>query len=433
MKISHTALPRIRLTVLVVFAAICAVIFGYLWVSSGGRLPLISRTGYRVSVDIPTVSNLVDNSDVMIAGVKVGRVVGLDVRGGQAHATMQLDSNQPLHQGATVAVRVKTLISETYLQIIDGTGPALPNGATLPAGSGTPAVELDDVLASLDPATRNALASAVRSSGLATNGTAQSISQALSGLGQLGRQGKDALDALASQSADLQAITGNAAVLLAALNTRQGEIAALVQDANQLASATAGNAGDVRAVVNKLPGTLSSANNASSGITSLSGALQPVASDLNAAAPSLSQALRQLPPVASGLRALLPTLDGVLAEAPGTLVRVPAVADDVNQLIPSLQQDLLQVNPMLSYLEPYGQDIVHMFVNWGASLSTGDASGNMIRLLPVLNRQAVTGIPVNTNIGPLNERNPYPAPGEAQNPQPWNGQYPRVTTEQLPK
>ncbi|AJE87260.1 virulence factor Mce family protein [Streptomyces albus] len=429
MRIPHSALPRIRLTVLVAFTVVCAMIFGYLWTHSGGSLPVITKKGYRIKLDIPKVSNLVENSDVMVAGVPIGKVAAIDVEGQQARVTMQLDDHAPLHGGAKIQVREKTLISETFLQVTDGKGKALPNGATLPSGSAAPAVEVDDILASLDPSTRKALGSSLRSLGMATDGTSRSISQALAGLGQLGNEGKTALDALAAQSDDLRRLTGNTAVLLAALNTRRGQISQLVSDGNSLASATAGNAGAVRQVVRQLPGTLDSAKTASGDITELSAALKPVAKDLRKTAPSLNAALRQLPPVASSLRALLPTLNSVLNKAPGTLTRVPTVATDLNRLLPSLEQDLLQVNPMLSYLRPYGQDISHLFVNWGASLSTGDSDGTILRLLPVLSGQMVTGLPITTNKGPFNQRNPYPAPGGAQDPNPFTGEYPRVEKE----
>jgi phospholipid/cholesterol/gamma-HCH transport system substrate-binding protein len=433
MKISRSALPKIRLMVLGVFTAICALVFGYLWLHSGGTLPAISSTGYRITVDIPRVSNLVQDSDVMVAGVPVGHVVALQPQGSQARVTMQLDEAMPLHHGAKVQVGEKTLVNETFLQITDGHGPALRNGATLPAGSGTPAVELNDILASLTPSTRTVLASLIRSLGLSTSGTQQSLSEALAGLGDAGRQGKTTLDALSAQSGELRAITGNTATLLAALNTRQGEIAQLVTDANQLASATADNTQDVQSAVNKLPGVISSASNASSSIDDLASALNPVAKDLNAAGPPLSQALQQLPPATAALRALMPTLDNVLAEAPSTLSRVPATATAADQLMPSLEQDLLQVNPMLAYLQPYGEDIAHLFVNWGASLATGDGNGKALRLLPVVNRQAVTGVPVNTNVGALNERNPYPAAGTANDPVPFTGTYPHVQKGQPSK
>ncbi|HVV08324.1 MlaD family protein [Amycolatopsis sp.] len=432
MNIPHAALPKIRLVILTIFVLLCALIFGYLWVSSGGRLPLVSKDGYRVSLDIPKVSNLVDNSDVTMAGVTVGKVAAISVTGNTAHVTMQLDSNAPLHEGATVQVREKTLVDETFLEITEGKGAVLPDGATLPAGSAKPAVELNDVLVSLDAGTRNALGSSLRSLGVATDGSRQDISQALTGLGELGRNGKTALDALAAQSDDLRHLTGSAATLLAALDTRQGEIADLVDNANQLAAATADNGASLQAVMRKLPGVLDTARGATSSVSQLSAALTPVAADLRAAGPDLNTALEQLPKAVAGLRGILPALDAVLGKAPATLDRVPPAASDLTALFPSLQNDLLQLNPMLTYLEPYGQDIAHLFVNWGASLNTGNQQGQALRLLPVLNRQAVTGVPLNTNIGPLNERNPYPAPG-AVNPVPFTGQYPQVQQDPAPR
>ncbi|WP_233459060.1 MlaD family protein [Amycolatopsis acidiphila] len=385
-----------------------------------------------MSLDIPKVSNLVDNSDVTIAGVTVGKVAALQVTGDVARVTVQLDSNAPLHAGATVQVRQKTLVDETFLEVTDGRGPELANGASLPDGSAKPAVELNDVLVSLDGGTRQALAESLRSLGMATQDSRQDIDRALSGLGELGRNGKTALDALAAQSDDLKQLTSGAATLLAALDTREGEIANLVDDADQLAGATADNGQSLQSVMQKVPGVLDSANEATSSVSKLSGALAPVAQDLRAAAPDLDTALQQLPRAADGLRGILPALDQVLGKAPATVQRIQPVATDLTTLIPSLQNDLLQLNPMLTYLEPYGQDIAHLFVNWGASLMTGDKNGKALRLLPVINRQAVTGVPLNTNIGPLNERNPYPAPG-AVDPVPFTGQYPHVNQAPAPR
>lgn len=433
MKISPSALPKIRLTVLIVFAVVCVTIFGYLWVNSGGRLPVISNKGYRVSLNIPKVSNLVPNSDVTIAGVRIGRVVNLEPSPEGARVTLQLDHNAPLHQGTKAQVREKTLVNETFVQLADGTGAPLANGTTLPPGSGKPAVQVNDVLQSLDPGTRDALGATIRSSGVATAGTRGNLQQTLNGLGDLGHRGKNTLSALSAQSDDLRKLTGSSATLIAALNTRQGRIAEMVQDSNQLAQVTSDNHKDVEAVVQKLPGVLDSARHATPAVNDLSSALGPVASDLNAAAPGLSHALVELPQTSASLRGALPKLDGVLQTAPPTLTRIPSVASEANQLIPNLQADLSQVNPMLTYLQPYGPDVAHMFVNWGASLPTGNVDGKALRLLPVLSPQAPTGVPLNTNIGPLNRRDPYPAPAQGDNPGPWKGSYPRVQKEGPPR
>lgn len=426
MRIPSGLVPHIRTLVLAVFIAACAGLFGYLWLNSGGRLPGISQAGYTAEVQFRTASNLVYDSDITIAGVKVGKVQALRTEGDLAHVTMRLDENALLHEGATVQVRNKTLIEETYLEITDGHGPALPSGTVLPPSAGKEAVELDDVLTSLDKPTKESLGTLVRSLGAGTKDTKQGVSQALQGLGDLGREGHGALAALSAQSADLQQLTGNTAKLLAALDTRQGQIADLVTDADKLTQATAGSDTELREVLRRLPGLMDTAKNASGGLSRLSPALGPVAGGLNAAAPDLDAALRELPATSADLRGLLPSLNGVLDAAPGTLQRVPAVAADASKFLPTLNVALGDVNPMLSYLVPYGRDVAAFFTNIGQVTARGDANGNAIRLFMVFNEQSVKGLPANIDVGPLKKNNPYPAPGQSANPGAFTGSYPRV-------
>lgn len=427
MIIKKSLVPHIRLAVVLAFMAACATFFGYLWIGSGGSIPLITSDGYRVSLNIPHVSNLVKSSDVMAAGVRIGKVADIHVDGDQAAVTMQLDSGpRPLHQGATVVVRYKTLLEETFLEVVDGTGPAIPDGAHLPDGSGKPAVELNDVLNSLDQPTREALASSVRSLGAATADGHQSISAALTGLGEAARQGKDALGALAAQSDDLRKLTGDAASLVAALDSRQGQIAQLVTDAEQLTSVTAGGKGDIEAVMRRLPGLLDSARTASTGLSDLSKSLAPIAANLKTAAPDVSAALRELPQTAADLRGLLPSLNGVLDGAPATLARVPVVAGDATALIPPVDIALRDVNPMLTYLRPYARELTGFFVNFGQSLNT---QNGVLKMVLVANEQSARGLPLTTNPPVFDRTNPYPAPGSLNDPRPFSGQYPRVQQE----
>ncbi|WP_116200532.1 MlaD family protein [Amycolatopsis circi] len=429
MRIPHAVLPVLRLVMLLAFVLVCALVFGYLWVSSGGKLPVVSQPGYQVVLHLDKASNLVKDSDVMVAGVKVGKVDQLSVQGGKADVVLQLEKSAPLHQGATVQVRAKTLINETFLEITDGRGQELASGTVLPDSAGKPATELNDVLASLDPGTRNALASSVRSLGAATKDGKASISQALQGLGDLGREGKTTLDALAGQSEDLKHLMGSTTTLLAALDTRQGEIGQLVDNANQLVSATSGNSKQLEDVLRKLPGLMDTARTATGSLNKVSGALSPVAANLNIAAPDLSAALKELPQTSADLRALLPSLNGVLAQAPATLQRVPAVAQDVRNLVPALQVDLSDLNPMLGFLRPYGHDLAAFFTNFAQTLATGDANGRAFRVFSINNEQTLKGNPLNTNIGPLNKFNAYPLPGSATNPGPANNPYPHVQPE----
>jgi phospholipid/cholesterol/gamma-HCH transport system substrate-binding protein len=429
MRIPHRAQPKIRVGILAVFFAVCALVFGYLWVNSGGRIPGVSDDGYLVSLDMPHVSNLVYDSDVMIAGVKVGKVASLGVHGNDAHVTMRLTSQAPLHEGARVQVRAKTLVQETYLEITDGRGRAIPAGGSLPTTAAKPYTDLNAVLASLDPATRKALGSVVNELGATTSGTRESISQALTGLGQLGTRGKTALDAVAAQSGDLKQLTNRAAALLAALNTRQGEIAGAVRSANELTKATSGESDDISVAMRRLPGVLVNARAAGASLEDLSANLAPVATNLEAAAPDLNAAIAQLPQTSTDLRGLVPSLNSVLDRAPATLKRIPQTAADLTHLIPGLKVDLADVNPMLAYLEPYGHDIAAWFTGFAGVLSTGDATSHLVQAMLVFNQQSYKGLPINTNVGLLDQSNPYPAPGSNAHPGPWSGTYPRVTAE----
>jgi phospholipid/cholesterol/gamma-HCH transport system substrate-binding protein len=405
-----------QLLTLILFGLLCAVVFGYLWVNSGGKLPGVTKTTYQVTAVFPRVANLVYFGDVMVAGVKVGKVATVSPQGDQARVVMDLDSYYPLHQGVTAQVRAKTLIEESFVELTDGTGAPLPSGTVLPKEAAHPPTELNDVLVSLSGQTRDALAAEMRSLGAATEGSKQSISDAMQGLGALGRGGYTALDALNAQSEQLKQLTGNTATMLTALNTQRGEIAQLVSDSNRLFSATADGQQDLEETMRTLPPVLASARNASSSLTDLGDALEPVARNLNDAAPDLSAALDELPDTARDLRDLVPDLDDALHKAPDTLRRVPDTSRDVRDLVPVGEDDLADLNPTLGYLKPYAKDIAGFLTNFGAVGAHGDANGNWLSVALDARPGTVTGLPINTNIGPLKAHTPYMKPGGGFNP-----------------
>lgn len=429
MRIPHSSLPKLRLLTVIVFALFCCLVFGWLWVKMGGQIKGVTTDGYFVGASVPDADNLVYDSDVMMAGVRVGKVRDLKLKDGRATFQMQLeDEVAPLHEGATVRVRAKTLVEETYLEIVDGDGEKIDDGETLPASAARKSVQLGDVLKDLDPKTREALSGTLQALGKSTVGRRNDISGVMTALGDLGREGHDAVDALAAQSEDLEVLATQSAKVLSALDTRRGRIAQLVRDARDLTAATAGGRKDVETTLRRLPGLLHSAEAASGSLTDLGGALSPVAANLDAVAPDLTAALRELPGTTRDLRRLLPSLDNVLDRAPGTLRRTPVLAKDVSDLVPPLRVDLADVNPMLAYLKPYGRDLAAYFTNVGAQFTHGeDVNGHYARVFTIFNEQSIKGLPIpSLNKGLLDKSNAYPGPGEASRPGPYDGTYPRV-------
>ena len=432
MRIPHAAVPRLKGAVVIAFMVMCTLMFGYLWVNMGGTLPVVSSDGYRVAFETEDADNLVYDSDVMVAGVRVGKVRDLEEEDGTAHVVVQINDNAvfPLHEGAQIRLRSKTLVEETYVEIVDGDGEELPNNATLPAEDVVKSVQLDDVLTSLDRETRRDLGRVIRSLGKATDQSGPQLSQTLTGLGRLGRDGYDALDALESQSTDLRRLVVATGDVMTALDSGQGDIVELVEQADLLTSSTAGQREDIEATLRALPGVLATAREATTSLSSLSGDLRPITTSLRDAAPSLTAALRELPATTQDLRALLPSLDRTLDLAPGTLKRVPDTADALVDIIPTTRAVLADVNPMLAFLQPYGPDLAAFMSNWAAMLGDSDVNGHYLRIFPVLNAQSLKGNPLPLNSGILDMSNAYPRPGESVDPGPFEGTYPRVERDE---
>jgi phospholipid/cholesterol/gamma-HCH transport system substrate-binding protein len=419
-----------KLVVLATAFVLALVYIGYLLDRAGVSNPLTGSGSYTLSFEAGDVDNLIPVGDVAIAGVNVGKVESITRQNGRANVVVSLDQDAaPVHGGLTVRVGAKSLAGESYVDIMDGTGAPLSSGTKLPPSAVRPAVQLRDIVNSLDPETRKSLGGLLRTAGAGTLDSEDDVAKTMTGLGQLGREGYTAVDAISAQSRDLTTLAQQTTTVLGALNSGQGQIATLVEQAQRLTSATSGQEQSLTDTVRELPGVLTSTRTAAGKLRELSSAVAPVASDLNSASPYLDTALQQLPGTTSDLRGLLPSLTGTLQEAPATLDRVPTLAQDANALIPQLRTTMTDLNPMLGYLAPYGPELGAFFSNFGAMLNYTDEAGiHFFRLEPDLgNDRIVKGIPLQLP-KLLTGNNPYPAPGQsdARTGRPFTRLYPQA-------
>lgn len=405
----------------------CMVGFAYLWSRAGGGIP--TGDDYRVSFLAGDIKNLQDGGDVRVAGVRVGKVVSREVEGEQVRVALELDpSVAPLHEGATVRIGLKSLIGQSMVVVEDGEGEAIADGSVLPAGSVSPAVDIDEVVTTFDPETRALLASALTRVGAVSEGTEESIQQVRDGLGRIGREGFTATDALAAQSADLADLTRQTTTLLASLNTRRTALTSLIDSSERITTTIAGRKDDLARTVRSLPALLAAAEDAGVALGGLSGDLRPVAADLEASAANLRVALRQLPPVTRDLRAVMPVALSALRRADSTLAELPGLAGNLTDISPALDLLLRNVNPVLGYVQPYAYDIGSFFGNFGGSFDYPVENGvRPARLAAVFSQDSLRGNPLKLpELNPLHYANPYPAPGGAGRLDPFGGTYPRV-------
>ncbi|HEY9414240.1 MAG TPA: MlaD family protein, partial [Pseudonocardia sp.] len=365
-------------TVLAFFGGVTLLI-GFLISQAGGDIPGFSKSyTYKIAFDVPTTANVVEFVDVYTAGVPVGKIESVKRQdANRVRITINLDDEvTPVHHGATVQISEKALTGQPMIRLVQGTGAEeYPSGSVLPPESVLPPVQLRDVLAGLNTPTRDSLGSLTRSLSAGTDGRQKDISGIMAGLSDLGNNGDTVLQAVAAQSADLEAVSGQLSQLMDALDVGQGQVAQLVSSANRLTAATAGQRAALEDSLRKMPGVLESATAASDDITRLSNSLRPVAADLRGASPDLSDALTHLPSAGRDLRASLRPLTDVLDGASPTLHRTDRFKDETDKFVSPAIDVLRDLNPILRYIAPYSHEVMAFFTNTGAAFHQFDVDG----------------------------------------------------------
>ena len=86
-----------------------------------------------LSIEFGNVAGLDNKSAVRLAGVRVGKVKRIRLRGGKAIVELELDREVELRQGASAAVASLGLLGEKYVELVPGPVGAseLPEGATI--------------------------------------------------------------------------------------------------------------------------------------------------------------------------------------------------------------------------------------------------------------------------------------------------------------
>jgi virulence factor Mce-like protein len=139
---------------------------------------------YQVKAHFPTVNGVIEGSDVFFGGVRVGNVSDLKVDPDAHGATVTLNIEKkyaPVHEGAKVAVRPKSLLGEKYIAatVGDPSKPAICDGCQLPDSATAVNVELDELINILDEPTRKELQQLISNLGTGLAGQGPNTNQLL--------------------------------------------------------------------------------------------------------------------------------------------------------------------------------------------------------------------------------------------------------------
>jgi phospholipid/cholesterol/gamma-HCH transport system substrate-binding protein len=187
------------------------------------RLPLVSGDLTEYEAAFSDASGLVEGEEVRIAGVKVGKVTEIALRGDKVVATFGV-SGVKLGDRSTASIEVKTLLGQHYLAVASRGSEPLDEDATIPLGrTSTPLNivpafnQLADQSAKIDTAQ---LADAFDALAKLEEDTAPHVRDTLRGLGRLSQT-------ISSRDAELRQ-------LLARANQVSGVVAARDREFTEL-------------------------------------------------------------------------------------------------------------------------------------------------------------------------------------------------------
>ncbi len=131
-----------------IFATICLIILAlFIWKIED--LNPFKAKGEHLKAVFDSVAGLDDKASVRVAGVRVGRVDGVDLEGTKARVNILLQKKLPLTKGTYARVSNLGLLGEKYIEIIPGPPGGPPLDASIPLVGETPP-SFDDTMAKLN-------------------------------------------------------------------------------------------------------------------------------------------------------------------------------------------------------------------------------------------------------------------------------------------
>ena len=410
-----------RILTMVAFALSCFGILVFLWLSFGGSVPLQPQ-GYRVTVQFPEATQLSQEADVRISGVPVGRVKTLEPNEGTGltEAVIEIHARYaPLPRDTRAILRQKTLLGETYVELSPGGLRAegadlLDDGGELPRGQVAETVQLDEILRTFDPVTRQRFSAWFDQQGLAVRGRAGEISAALAHLTPFAEETDDVLRVLRTQSQATRQLVRDTGEVFAALTERKGQLRELIRNSNRTWEVIASRDAQLADTFRVFPTFLRESRETTERVTAFANEANPLVSQLRPAARQLSPTLIDLDRLAPDLRGFFRDLDPLVRVSRRGLPATEEVLDNTRPVLRRLAPFLRDLTPIVDYLGLYRREIASFFGNDSAAtqaIGPGFASPTQLHYLRVmnpLNPEIMTGY---ANRLGTNRANPYSEPG----------------------
>jgi phospholipid/cholesterol/gamma-HCH transport system substrate-binding protein len=262
-----------------VLVAIVLLALGYL--AFAKSLPFGSEE-YEITAVFDSSVTLLPSNPVRIAGVNVGEVTGIERKGDGTGVTFTVDpEGRPVHADASATIRPRLFLEGNFFIDLSPGSPSaevLSDGDTIPVSQTARAVQLDEILTSLQQNDRENLSRLLRGYGDALlreptaaddadqdpdvqgETAAQALNDAFRYGGRAGRSSAQVTQALrGTEPGDLPRLLRGGSRVFAALAAREQELRELITNFNITTGALASESSNLSATVRELAPTIEDA------------------------------------------------------------------------------------------------------------------------------------------------------------------------------
>jgi phospholipid/cholesterol/gamma-HCH transport system substrate-binding protein len=394
-------LARIAAVVLVVVAILVVAVL--LFAGGGG--------GYTVYATFENGGQLVKGNQVEVGGRPIGTVDDIALTNdGRARIKMSLDDYTPLHEGTRATIRANSLsgIAGRYVALDLGpnNAPVIDDGHEIRAEKLTAPVDLDQLFNTLDAKTRKGLQQFVQGSARQIDGKVPQAQESLTYLSPaLSTTSAFAQEIIADRLTFKRFVT-DASQTVAAIAERRGDLTALVGNANKTAAAIGDENAALAHALDVLPNTLRNANTTFVNLRSTLDDLQVLVDESKPATKNLAPFFRALRPLVRDARPTIRDLRTLISTpGPGNDLielnkKAPKLASLAHTVFPRTVTALKKSEPVISYIRPYGPDLIAWLTKFGQGAANYDANGHYARISPVFNAFQASQTPVGEALVP---------------------------------
>lgn len=382
----------------------------------GGSLLMVESDEYSVDIVVPSAAQLLPGSPIWVNGMSAGSVNNLEVRDNKAiiHADISAD-HAPLREGTTSRIEWNSVVGERVLTLYPGPegNVALADGAMFESQSNQ--VEIDEVLAALDPPTRERLSSLVGQANETVSGSEREFQATVKTAGPAVHALQAVLEGVGRDGPAIRDLVTQLNELTASASAHGQDVAGTVENLSALTGSVAEEQSKVSESLKELPGTLRSATDALGKVPAAGEVTTPLLEKLDPATRKLLTVSQNLRPVLQDLRPAIADLGPTLKDVENLLGKTPPLMDKAHGVLPPVQDAVQSFQPAVAYLRPYTPELIGWLSNFGQSFAGYDSQGHFWAATLAPGTNAVNESPGQL---PTSYTSSQPSPGEVVG-QPW--------------